>query len=462
MKRIIILCAALLSTSLATIAQNYEQLYTSLPVEMPIPQLAEIPDNSVCITDFGGIGDGLTLNTEAFAKAISALEKLGGGHLIVPAGIWVTGPIVLKNNIDLHVEKNAIIMATSDRSLHFKNDKPTTLISASKRKNISITGEGVIDGGGHLWRPVKRSKVSDTEWKEFTSMGGTITDDGALWYPYNLTHHENFADTYAAQEKLRTHLVRFTDCERVYVSGVTLQNAPKFHIIPTRCKEVIIDGITVRCPWNAQNGDGIDLSSCRNVLIINNTVDVGDDGICLKAGAGDSGVKYGPCENILIENNVVFHAHGGFVIGSEFSGGMKNIVVRNNRFSGTETGLRFKSAVERGGVCENLYISNIYMTDIINEAIVFECTYKDRAVGVVVEENTSNDAPYAPHFCDIHISNVTCLRAETALLAEGIEGLRCIYDVTIEDSTLFYTKSDGAIINAEIDLQNCNFVTYEE
>lgn len=460
MKRITTLCVALFATILASFAQDYSAYYKNLPVEMPVPELAQIPNNNVNITDFGGVGDGLTLNTEAFAKAIAALDKMGGGHLNVPAGIWVTGPIVFKNNIDLHLEKNAIIMATSDRSLHLKDGKPMTLISASKRKNISITGEGVIDGGGAMWRAVKRGKVSDVEWKEFTSMGGTITDDGSLWYPYDLKHFENFAESYAKQEKLRTHLVRFTDCERVYISGVTLQNSPKFHLIPTRCKDVIIDGVYVRCPWNAQNGDAIDLSSCRNALVVNNTVDAGDDGICLKAGAGDSGVKYGPCENILIENNVVFHAHGGFVIGSEFSGGMKNIVVRNNRFSGTDTGLRFKSAVERGGLCENIYISDIYMTDIKGEAIVFECTYKNRAVGVEVDENNPTDAPFAPHFCDIHISNVTCLGTKDALVAEGVEGLRCIYDVTIENSTFFYTKSDGKIENAEIELNNCNFVTY--
>lgn len=462
MKRIIFLWAVALLAPLGIFAQDYSTYYTNLPIEMPTPALAEIPDNSVTITDFGGVGDGLTLNTEAFSKAISALDKMGGGHLIVPAGIWVTGPISLKSNIDLHLEKNAIIKATSDRSLHLKGERTTTLISASKRKNISITGEGVIDGGGALWRPVKRDKVSDKEWRDFKAMGGTITDDGEIWYPYNLKHHDNFADSYKAQERLRTHLVRFTDCERVYVSGVTLQNAPKFHLIPTRCREVIIDGIFVRCPWNAQNGDAIDLSSCRNVLIVNNTVDAGDDGICLKAGAGAKGVGYGPCENILIENNVVFHAHGGFVIGSEFSGGMKNIVVRNNRFMGTDTGLRFKSAVERGGLCENIYISDIYMTDIKDEAIVFECTYKDRAVGAEVSEEEREDAPYAPHFCDIHISNITCLGAEKALVAEGIEGLRCIYDITIEDTTIFYTKSEGEIENAEITLNNCNFLTYNK
>lgn len=462
MKRLLLWVVALMAT-LTIQAQDYSSYYQNLPVEMPTPVLAEIPEMTVLLTDFGAVGDGLTLNTDTFNKAIASLSKQGGGHLVVPAGIWLTGPIALKDNIDLHLEKNAIIMATPDRALHLKGEKTTTLISASKRKNISITGEGTIDGNGAMWRPVKRGKVSDTEWREFLSMGGTVTDDGSLWYPYDLKHFDNLAGSPKEQEKLRTHLIRFTDCQRVYVSGVTLQNAPKFHLIPTRCQEVIIDGVTVKCPWNAQNGDAIDLSSCRNALVVNCIVDAGDDGICMKAGAGESGVKYGPCENILIENNTVYHAHGGFVIGSEFSGGMRNIVVRNNRFSGTDTGLRFKSGVGRGGVCENIHISNIVMTDIKGEAIVFECGYVNRPAGENVEEQkAAADAPFAPQFTDIHISNVVCRGARTAIQAEGIEGLRCIWGVTVENSTFFYNHTERKIENAEIELKDCRFVTFDK
>ena len=462
MKRLLLWVVALMAT-LTIQAQDYSSYYQNLPVEMPTPVLAEIPELTVLLTNFGAVGDGLTLNTDAFNKAIASLSKQGGGHLVVPAGIWLTGPIALKDNIDLHLEKNAIIMATPDRALHLKGEKTTTLISASKRKNISITGEGTIDGNGAMWRPVKRGKVSDTEWKEFLSMGGTVTDDGSLWYPYDLKHFDNLASSPKEQEKQRTHLIRFTDCQRVYVSGVTLQNAPKFHLIPTRCQEVIIDGVTVKCPWNAQNGDAIDLSSCRNALVVNCIVDAGDDGICMKAGAGESGVKYGPCENILIENNTVYHAHGGFVIGSEFSGGMRNIVVRNNRFSGTDTGLRFKSGVGRGGVCENIYISDIVMTDIKGEALVFECGDVNRPAGENVEEQkAAADAPFAPQFTDIHISNVVCRGARTAIQAEGIEGLRCIWDVTVENSTFFYNHTERKIENAEIELKDCRFVTFDK
>lgn len=471
MKKAIMMCLALMLTASAIQAKDYGSYYKNMPVAMPAVAAPAIPGNTVNIKDFGGVGDGLTLNTEAFSKAISALNKQGGGHLVVPAGIWLSGMISLKDNIDLHLEKNAILLASPDKNLFIKekdgkkDKKCSPMISASKRKNVSITGEGIIDGNGAYWRPVKRSKVSDTEWKEFKYLGGTETEGGKLWFPFNLKNYGNIADTPEAQEKMRTHLIRITDCENVLVEGVTIQNSPKFHLIPTRCTNVIVDGVTIRCPWNAQNGDALDISSCRNVLIVNNVIDAGDDGICMKGGAGESGVKYGPCENILIENNTVFHAHGGFVIGSEYSGGMKNIVVRDNRFCGTDTGLRFKSGIGRGGKTEGIYISDIYMTDIKDEAIVFDCTYIDKKYSVKEDGGkpgaVAKDAPFAPEFCDIHISNVTCRNVKTAISVTGLPGMNCVHDVTIDNSTFFYTKKDKEIKdNPEITITNTKFVTF--
>ena len=439
-------------------AGPYEKYYQNLPVPMNEPMLPTIPEYTVQLTDFGGVGDGVTDNTEAFTKAISALNKKGGGHLVVTAGIFVTGPIVLKDRIDLHLERNAMILLTPDREKHLKNGKAQPGISASKRSDISITGQGIIDGNGEWWRGVKRSKVSDTEWNAYKRMGGTITPKGDLWYPFDLKAFPNVADTYEAQEKIRTHLVRFTDCERVLLQGVTLQNSPKFHFVPQRCQDVVIDGLTVRCMWNAQNGDGIDPSQCRNVLIVNNTVDVGDDGICLKGGAGAAGAKNGPCENILIQDNTVFHAHGGFVIGSEFSGGMVNIVVRNNTFSGTDTGLRFKSAPERGGKTQNIWISDIYMSDIQGEAVVFETSYADRPVGRD-DATAAETENFLPNFQDIHIQNVVCRDARVGIKASGT--LQMIHDITLKDCLFFYTEKASLVDDpGMLKLENVRFETY--
>jgi len=242
------------------------------------------------------------------------------------------------------------------------------------------------------------------------------------------------------------------------VRGVTLMNSPKFHLVPQRCTDVLIENVTVRCPWNAQNGDGIDIMASKNVVIRGCTVDVGDDGICLKAGGGAKGLADGPCENVLIEYNTVYHAHGGFVIGSDFAGGMKDITVRHNTFCGTDTGLRFKSAPERGGRCENIRISDIMMTDIRGEAIVFETTYADRPAGH--EDNVAPETEnYLPDFRDIVIERLVCNGARTGVKAQGT--LSLIHDIVVKDAVIFYTEKERAIDDpAMIRFENVRFLTY--
>ena len=451
----------LLGIALMADAKDYAKYYQNLPTEVkPVVEVV-IPDNEVSITDFGGVGDGQTLNTEAFRKAISALVKKGGGRVVVPQGVWLTGPIAFKDNIELRIEKNAIVMFSPDKSLYIDKDGNSSrvepCIKASKRKNIAITGEGIIDGNGAQWRPVKRSKVSDVEWKRFKAMGGVERNNGQLWYPWDMKDGSpNLCDTPEAQEKRRNDLVRFTDCENILFEGVTFQNSPRFHVHPLNSRNIIIDGITVRCPWNAQNGDAIDISDCHQVLIVNSTVDAGDDGICMKSGKYKENSLVNGCEDILIQDNTVYHAHGGFVIGSENICGTRRLVVRQCRFSGTDTGLRFKSGIGRGGETEKVYISDVVMTDINDQAIVFQCDYVDRPAGAAplppggeVSHTASTAQPkasprgglegasgaYIPRFHDIHINNVVCRGAGTGIYAHGIEGYDCI-DVTIENTKI--------------------------
>lgn len=466
MKKMFFSLLALFFSVSVLAANDYSQYYQGLPVSMSQPVLPAIPDYQVSVLDFGGKGDGLTLNTEAFRKAISHLVKQGGGHLNVPAGIYYVGLISLKDNIDLHLSKNAVLVLSADKNDYVKIDEKTGMrerkatpgINASKRKNVSITGEGTIDGNGEWWRPVKRGKVSDVEWSRFQKMGGTTTEKGDVWYPFNLKHQSNVAETMEKQEEFRNHMVRFTDCENVLVQGITLLNSPKFHLIPTRCKNVVIDGITVKCPWNAQNGDAIDISSCQEVLIVRNVIDAGDDGICMKAGAGADGVKAGPCANINIQDNTVYHAHGGFVIGSEFTGGVKNVVVRNNTFQGTDAGLRFKSAVKRGGTTENLFIDHIYMTDITGDAITFETTYFDNHVGAR-QDGKPQKQEYLPNFQDIHFSDIIVRGCKNGIVAHGAEGM--VHDITVENSNIFYEEKNTDIDKTcSITMKNVTFKTF--
>ena len=437
--------------------KDYAKYYQNLPTKVAQVSAPVIPANEVSLTEVGGVGDGQTLNTEAFENGIKKLQKLGGGRLTVPQGVWLTGPIQLKDNIELHLDKNAIILLSPDKSL-FINEKSTTKvfagIRASKRKNIAITGEGIIDGNGDHWRPVKRNKVSDVEWNKYKKViGGVEKDGGKLWYPWNdLGGYQNIADTPEAQEKMRNDLVRFESCENVLVEGVTIQNAPKFHLHPCYSKNVIVDGVTVRCSWNAQNGDAIDFSDVNIGLIVNSTVDAGDDGLCMKSGKNKADAPANGCEDILIQNNTVFHAHGGFVLGSE---------------TGTDTGLRFKSGLGRGGKTEQLFIDGIVMNDIKDEAIVFQCDYVDRPAGSdpnAVPTFTDEQKKVAPYFQDIHINNVVCYGAGTAIKASGILGLDNVRDIDIQNSTIMYYAQDQQIDpkTARLNLSNVKLINNKQ
>ena len=454
MNKLLTTMAAMLLTIGAQAQQkDYAKYYENLPTKVAQVSRPAIPATVVDLTEVGGVGDGVTLNTEAFENGIKKLQKTGGGRLNVPQGVWLTGPIQLKDNIELHLEKNAIILMSPDKSL-FLNPKSETKcfagIRASKRKNIAITGEGIIDGNGDHWRPVKRQKVSDVEWNKYKKViGGVEKDGGTLWYPWNdLGGYKNIADTPEKQEKMRNDLIRFESCENVLIEGVTIQNSPKFHLHPCYSKNVIVDGVTVRCSWNAQNGDAIDFSDVNIGLIVNSTVDAGDDGLCMKSGRNKADAPANGCEDIVIEDNTVYHAHGAFVLGSETMQGMRRIVVRHNRFSGTDTGLRFKSGLGRGGKTEQLFISDIVMTDIKDEAIVFQCDYVDRPAGSdpnAMPTYTDEQKKVAPYFQDIHISNVTCNGTTTGIKASGILGLNNVKDIDIQNATIVYHKTDKEI-----------------
>ena len=463
-------------------AQDYSKYYDNLPTKVAQVSAPVIPANEVNLTEVGGVGDGVTLNTEAFENGIKKLQKKGGGRLTVPQGVWLTGPIQLKDNIELHLDKNAIILMSPDKSLFVDPKKPDGKclvgIKASKRKNIAITGEGIIDGNGDHWRPVKRNKVSDVEWNKYKKViGGVEKDGGKLWYPFNaLGGYPNIDETPEKQEKRRVDLVRFESCENILVQGVTIQNSPKYHVHPCFSKNVIIDGVTVRCPWNAQNGDAIDFSDVNIGLIVNCTVDAGDDGLCMKSGNYKEEAPANGCEDILIQNNTVYHAHGGFVLGSETQQAMRHIVVRNCRFSGTDSGLRFKSGLGRGGKTEQMFIQDIFMTDIKDEAIVFQCDYFDKPAGRKTKEPEYTDfnekqRQFVPVFQDIHISNVVCRGTKVGIKASGSLGLgeehdtqKLVNNIDIQNTTIVYNGIGQQIDDktAEVKLTNVRLISEKQ
>ena len=458
--------------AVAAYAQNpYDKYYTNLPcaVEHVLPVV--IPDYTVTLTDFGAVGDGVTDCSEAFAAAIKQLKKQGGGHLLVPDGRWLTGPIKLISNFDLHLADNATIVFSPNKELYVQpsdtlrdgSKKCYALIHGSKLENVAITGHGTIDGQGIFWRPVKQKKVSEEIWNNLLEMGGKVTADGnsknwKVWYPFNLNKDlnvPNIASDAITQEKMRPHLVNITDSKNVLIENIHLLNSPKFHLVPTRIQNLIIDGVNIRCPHWAQNGDAMDPGNVQVALIVNCNISCGDDGICMKGGVGEKGVAAGPQRDFLICNDTVYRAHGGFVIGSEFSGGMQRLVVKDCRFEGTDIGCRFKSAPGRGGWCEDIYCYDIIMKDIVESAFLIQSGYADRGAGVSATDKDNKEA-FFPEWSNITFRNITCIGSKQAVDIQGLKG-KPVHNVLFDNVTVIGNSGGIKIEWAEdVKFVNCN------
>lgn len=464
--------AALALISIAAMAQNpYDKYYTAdLPCAVEHVQPVVFPEYSVTLTDFGAVGDGQTDNTEAFAAAMKHLKKQGGGHLIVPDGTWLTGPVKMVSNVDLHLENNAVILGSTNKELYVQasdslrdgSKKCHALIYGSKLENVGITGYGTIDGQGIYWRPVKQKKVSEEQWEELLAMGGKVLADGnsknwKVWYPFNLNKEyniPNIATDPIIQEKMRPHLVNITDSKNVLMEHVHLLNSPKFHFVPTRIQNLIIDGVNIRCPHWAQNGDAMDPGNIQVALIVNCNISCGDDGICMKGGVGQKGVDAGPQRDFLIRYDTVYRAHGGFVIGSEFSGGMQRLVVKDCYFEGTDIGCRFKSAPGRGGWCEDIYCEDIVMKNIVEEAIHIESGYADKGAGVSATDKDNKES-FFPDWSNITFRRIMCVGSKQAVLIQGMKG-KPVHNLIFDDVMIIGNKHGIKMEFAEdIKFVNC-------
>ncbi|UAY53390.1 glycoside hydrolase family 28 protein [Ferruginibacter albus] len=415
--------------------KNIAYYISKAPFTMPQVTAPTFADKTFSITDYGAVADDKTLNTAAFAKAIEACTNAGGGKVLVPAGTWITGPIELKSNVDLHLEKGALVQFTSDHKQYpmiklggGNNISPQPPLYAYKATNIALTGQGIFDGAGDTWRPVKKSKAPAEVWQALPKTG-VISSDGKIWWPSGeamagevvvdrLKDNTNATpdDYITARDFLRPYMLQLISCENILIDGVALRNSPKFVLYPNKCTNLIISNATIFNDWWAQNGDGMDISACKNVVVYKTTVSAGDDGICMKSSNYKDSTPQ--LQNIIVAGCTVLRAHGGFVIGSNTDGQMKNIYVADCKFIGSDIGVRVKSNYGRGGLVTNVYVDNITMSAIPEEAILFTTDYEDVVAGKSAKGVSATDK--APEFANFHFSNIRCTQANTAISIKGL------------------------------------------
>ena len=426
-------------------------------------------------------------NKKAIQKAIDECSNNGGGTVLVPNGYYFTGPINIKSNVNFHLADNAFIQFSKSKEEYpliwtdYEGQKRIRTISPltiENAVNVAITGNGVIDGNGELWRGVKKWKLTDKQWAKCLAKSEYIikTKETEIWYPTKtifdgVNAGEPDYNDPNALEKASLHydmyrpvLLSIKKSENVYIEGITIQNSPAWNIHPWFCKNLKLENVTVKNKFSAQNGDGIDIESCENVEVSNCVFEVGDDGICVKSGKNEEARQIeGPCKNVWIHDCKVFDAHGGFVIGSEMSRGVKDVLVENCTFIGTDIGVRFKSAIGRGGVVENIHIENIYMANIIEEGFIFTMGYVLKLLENFNEQEigSSTNPEDIPEFKNIYIKNVECNGAKMGIKISGLNELP-IHDIHFENVNINCEKAVNLSLCKDIYFDNVNLYAQDK
>ena len=359
-----------------------------------------IPARSFNVRDFGAAGENATVpNTDAFKRAVEAVDKAGGGTLVVPAGTYFTGPFNLCSNLNFHLEAGATLLFSPDP-------------------------EAYRGGGPKGFRPlIQISNAHDV----LISGSGTINGNGATWWPEALRFKAEANARHASSNTSpRPVMVAFTRCQRIRVEGVTLTNSPVFNLAESTCQDVTVEGITILNPADSPNTDGVDPKDCRRVLIAHCRIDTGDD--CIALGGSGGTLE----QDILVTDCTFLHGHG-CSIGSGTSSGLRNMIVRRCTFDGTETGVRFKSARGRGGLVENVVYEDLKMRNVgvaISVSSYYENTPIDSAMG---RERPEPVAATTPRWRNITIRNVTAVDCrKSAGLIAGLPEMP-VEAITLED-----------------------------
>lgn len=376
------------------------------------------PAQDFDITEYGAVGDGKTDCTEAFKQAIAACNEAGGGRVVVPKGVFLTGAIHLQSNVNLHVTRDATILFSTDarkflpvvytrfEGIECMNYSP--FIYAYEQENIAITGSGVLDGQADIagWWTWKGRK--EYGWAEGNPHGKSDVEKLQRMAEDSVPVEERI---FGKGSYLRPNFIQPYKCKNVLIDSVTIKRSPMWEIHPVLCENVTVQNVTVIS--HGPNNDGCNPESSKNVLIKNCYFDTGDDCIAIKSGRNTDGHRINVAsENIIIQGCTMKDGHGGVVIGSEMSGSCRNVFVEDCVMDSPnlERALRIKTNSMRGGIVENIYMRDVTIGEVSDAVIKINFHYGEGDVG----ERT-------PVVRDIYVSNVTSRKSKYAILIAGYE-----------------------------------------
>jgi len=450
MKKLSCLLLAVLAVSpLSRAAAPEWQTVPGILARIVAPQF---PARDFDITKFGAVGDGQTDCTAAITKAIDACAEAGGGRVVVPAGEFLTGAIHLKSNVDLHLAAtNSILKFSTDpknylpavftrfEGIECWNYSP--LIFAVGQKNFAITGAGTLDG-----------QADDSNWLAWKGRkgGGAGTQTAARKRLDQMNNDGVPVDQrcFGEGDFLRPPFVEFSLCRNILIEGVKIRRSPMWEIHPLLCTNVIVRGVDIMS--HGANNDGCDPESCCDVLIEKCIFDTGDDCIAIKSGRNADGRRVGvPSQNIIIRDCTMRDGHGGTTIGSEISGGCRNVFVENCEMDSPELtcALRLKSNAMRGGVLENIFMRNINVGLVKDSVLQIDFLYEEGANG--------EQKPVAKN---VVMENIKVAQTPRVLNVKGFPAAS-ISGVRIYNSTFKQIKKPDQVIEADVKLVDCSLET---
>lgn len=377
------------------------------------------------ITAFGAVAEADC--TAALAKAVAACHQAGGGRVVVPAGIWLTGAIHLQSNVNLHLAEGSTLrfnpepakylplVLTRFEGIECMNYSP--LIYALDQENVAITGSGILDGSAtwETWWAWNNSETGRPTWQ--VAARQRLDQEGTAGVPVGKR-------VYGEGSFLRPNFIQPYRCKNVLIEGVTIINSPMWEIHPVLCENVTVRGVTVRSLGT--NNDGCDPESCRDVLIEACVFETGDDCIAIKSGRNNDGRRIGvPSENIVIRRCTMKDGHGGVTIGSEISGSVRNVFVSDCEMDSPnlDRALRFKSNAVRGGVIEKIYVRDVKIGRVARAALSIEFDYEEGANG-----------PHKPVLRDVFIERISSQSSGSVAIITAFPGA-VIENVRVKDCT---------------------------